>query len=206
MKKPILLAVDFESVLVPELWPRIADATSTSALRRTTRDIPDVALLMKERFELMNRHQITMARVLEILKDVEPLPGAAEFAAWAQSKFQMVIISDTFYEFAHTLLVKLGSPMIFCHSLIVNDDGLPTAWNPRMCGDKKNAVAAFRDIVDFTIIAIGDSYNDIGMLRAADHGILFNASDTIAAEFPDIPRASTFDELTERIERIASVS
>lgn len=202
MKKPVLIALDFESVLVPELWPRIADATSTSALRKTTRDTPDISLLMEERLELMGRHQITMDRVFEIMKDVEPLPGAVEFSAWAQSKFQTVIISDTFYEFAHLLMVKLGSPLSFCHSLVVNNDGLPTGWNPRACGDKKNALAILRTIVDFKIIAVGDSYNDIGMLRAADHGILFNASDTIAAEFPDIRRAATFGELVDLIDKI----
>jgi len=200
-RKPSLIATDLEGVLVPEIWIAVAEKTGIERLRLTTRDIADYDELMRGRIELLHQHKLTLADVRAVIATIEPLAGALEYLNWARSQMQVIILSDTFYEFAAPLMVKLGQPTLFCNSLEVDAANNIVGYRLRQEFGKRLSVAAFRSL-QFHVLAIGDSYNDTAMLAAADTGILFRPPDNIVAEFPQFPVVREYDELRRFIQRL----
>jgi phosphoserine/homoserine phosphotransferase len=198
-RKPTLIATDLEGVLVPEIWIAVAEKTGIERLRLTTRDIPDYGELMLGRIAILREQKLKLADIQSVIATLEPLPGALEYLAWARAHTQLIILSDTFYEFAAPLMLKLGHPTLFCNSLMVDRDGNIVGYQMRQDHGKRLSVAAFRSL-QFHVVAIGDSYNDTAMLGTADAGILFRPPDTIAAEFPQFPVMREYAELRCYIE------
>lgn len=195
--KPSLVTLDLEGVLVPEIWIAVAERTGIDALRRTTRDEPDYDVLMRYRLDLLHRHGLTLDLVQEVIGTLSPLPGANAFLDALRESTQVVILSDTFGEFARPLMRQLGWPTIFCHSLIV-EDGKITDYKLRQPNQKQEAVKAFQSL-NYRVIAAGDSFNDIAMLSQADAGFLFHAPDSIRAQFPQFPAFDDYPALREAI-------
>jgi phosphoserine / homoserine phosphotransferase len=195
-----IVCLDLEGVLVPEIWINVAAHTGIEALRATTRDVPDYDVLMRRRLAILDAHGIGLSTIREVIAALGPLDGAVGFIAWLRQRYQVVILSDTFYEFAEPLMRSLDWPTLFCHRLIVDDADRITGYRLRMKDHKRAAVLAFRGL-NFRCVAIGDSYNDIAMLGAADTGILFRAPANVAAEFPRFTRAERYDELVEALQR-----
>ncbi|AZZ93052.1 bifunctional phosphoserine phosphatase/homoserine phosphotransferase ThrH [Hahella sp. KA22] len=189
-----LACLDLEGVLIPEIWIAFAEKTGIDALRATTRDIPDYDVLMKQRLKTLNEHGYGLPDIQAVIAALEPLPGAQEFVAWLRHRFQVVILSDTFYEFAMPLMEKLGWPTLLCHRLEVDESGRVTNYVLRQKDPKRMSVQAFHGL-NYRVIAAGDSYNDTTMLAEADAGILFKAPDNVIAEFPQFPAVRTYDEL-----------
>ena len=192
-----VLCLDLEGVLVPEIWHAVAHATGIEALRKTTRDVPVYADLMRLRLDAIAAHDLSMRDILAAVRPLEPLPGADAFLGWARARFQVAILSDTFYEFAGPLMAKLGHPLLLCHRLVVENDRI-VDYRLRQEEPKVAAVRAFQSL-GYEVVAAGDSYNDIGMLRAADRACFFRAPDRIAEAHPDIPRFETYDELRKAL-------
>ena len=188
-----VLCLDLEGVLVPEIWHGIAGATGIETLKQTTRDIPVYEDLMRLRLDTIKRHAVTMVEIRRTIDGLDPLPGADEFLAWAHRRFQVAILSDTFYEFAMPLMAKLGFPLLLCHRLVVEDDRI-VGYRLRQEQAKAAAVRAFQAL-GYEVVAVGDSYNDIDMLRAADRACFFRAPDRVADAHGDVPRFETYDEL-----------
>jgi phosphoserine/homoserine phosphotransferase len=193
-----IVCLDLEGVLVPEIWINFAERTGIPELRRTTRDEPDYDKLMSRRLELLDQHGLRLPDVQAVIEDMGPLPGAHDFLDWLRERFQVVVLSDTFYEFAHPLMRQLGWPTLFCHRLKVDGNGRIADYTLRMRDHKRASVLAFKGL-EFTVIAAGDSYNDITMLTAADSGILFRAPSNVVQEFTQLPTAEGFDELRAAI-------
>jgi phosphoserine/homoserine phosphotransferase len=189
-----IACLDLEGVLIPEIWIGVAERTGIEALRRTTRDEPDYDVLMRARLALLERHGLGIADIQAVIAGMRPLPGAAPFLDWLRERFQVVILSDTFYEFAAPLMAQLGHPTLFCHRLEIDAAGRVVDYKIRLPDQKRLAVRAFRDL-RFRVIAAGDSYNDTAMLAEADAGILFRPPPNVAAEFPQFPVAQTYEEL-----------
>ncbi|MCC6202236.1 MAG: bifunctional phosphoserine phosphatase/homoserine phosphotransferase ThrH [Gammaproteobacteria bacterium] len=185
---------DFEGVLVPEIWLAVADRHQADALRLTTRDIPDYQELMRLRLAEMDRLGLRLADVQAVVAEMQPLPGAAEFFSWLREHYQVAIISDTFYEFALPLLAKLGWPMLLSHTLELDGDGRIRGVRMRQQDPKRQCVLAFRGL-NYRIVAVGDSYNDISMLRTADAAILYRPSAKVVADYPQFPIARDYDQL-----------
>jgi phosphoserine / homoserine phosphotransferase len=194
--KPIVLATDLEGVLVPEIWIAVAEKTGIDRLRLTTRDIPDYDQLMRGRIAILREHQLTLNDIQAVIATVDPLPGALEFLEWARAQMQVIILSDTFYEFAAPLMVKLGQPALFCNTIEVDQVNNIAGYRLRQFDGKRKAVAALKSL-DFHVIAMGDSYNDTTMLGEADVGILFRPPANIVAEFPQFPVLYEYDRLRE---------
>ncbi len=192
----IICCLDLEGVLVPEIWINVAERTGIEALRRTTRDEPDYDKLMRSRLEILEREGLGIGDIQAVIAQLEPLEGAAEFLDWLRERWQVVILSDTFYQFAGPLMRKLGSPTLFCHDLEIGDEGRITGYRLRMPDQKRCSVRALSD-VNFQTIAAGDSYNDTTMLAEADAGILFRPPDNVIAEFPQFPVTRSYDELRD---------
>jgi phosphoserine/homoserine phosphotransferase len=190
----MIAALDLEGVLTPEVWINVADRTGIPALRRTTRDEPDYDKLMHYRMEIMDREGITLPRIQEVIAGMGPLPGAKEFLTWLKSRTQVIILSDTFYQFAQPLMCQLDFPCLFCHRLVVDAAGRITGYELRIGDSKRRAVEALRTL-NFRVVAAGDSYNDTSMLKAAHAGILFRAPQNVIDEFPQFPLARDYDEL-----------
>lgn len=190
----MIACLDLEGVLVPEIWINVAERTGIEALRRTTRDEPDYDVLMQARLKILDEHGLKIGDLQEVIAGMGPLEGASEFLEWLRERHQVVILSDTFYEFAAPLMKQLGYPCLFCHSLVIDDGGRVTDYRLRIGDGKRKAVEAFR-LLNFRTIAAGDSYNDTSMLKEADAGILFRPPDNVIAEFPQFPVARTYDEL-----------
>jgi phosphoserine/homoserine phosphotransferase len=190
----LLACLDLEGVLIPEIWINFAERTGIDALRMTTRDEPDYDVLMKMRLRVLAEHGLGMPDIQEVIGGLRPLDGAAEFVDWLRERFQVVILSDTFYQFAAPLMAQLGYPTLFCHDLAIEDDGRVSDYRIRMPDQKRAAVKAFHGL-NFQVIAAGDSYNDTAMLGEADAGILFRPPDNVIAEFPQYPVATTYDAL-----------
>ena len=188
-----VLCLDLEGVLVPEIWHAIARATRVDALAKTTRDIPVYEDLMRLRLDAVERHDVTLGDIQATIARLDPLPGAVEFLAWARDRFQVAILSDTFYEFAMPLMAKLGHPLLLCHRLVVDNDRI-VGYRLRQEQPKVAAVRAFQSL-GYEVAAVGDSYNDLGMLGAADNACFFRAPGRIAEAHPDIPRTETYTEL-----------
>ncbi|MBE2240563.1 MAG: bifunctional phosphoserine phosphatase/homoserine phosphotransferase ThrH [Caldilineaceae bacterium] len=197
---PPILAFDLEGVFLPEIWIAVAARTGLPELRRTTRDEPDYDKLMIERMELLARHNLTLADIQQVIAGMEPLPGARAFLTWMRQAAQMVIITDSFYEFVAPFLPKLGWPTVFAHTLEVDARGLMAGYRLRVPAGKRMAVAAFKTL-GFRTAAVGDSYNDTAMLGAADCGILFRPPDNVVRDFPHFPVTHTYVELRRAIER-----
>ena len=191
-----IACLDLEGVLIPEIWMELADYTGIAALRATTREIPDYDVLMKQRLALMERHGLRLADVQSVIDGLVPLHGAAEFLDWLRPRFQVVILSDTFYEFAAPLMRQLGWPTLFCHSLAVTADGHLADYRLRLADPKRRAVQAFHGL-NFRVIAAGDSYNDTTMLTEADAGIFFCPPQNVIDEFPQFPVTRSYPELRD---------
>ncbi|WP_431685918.1 bifunctional phosphoserine phosphatase/homoserine phosphotransferase ThrH [Hahella sp. NBU794] len=189
-----LACLDLEGVLIPEIWIAFAEKTGIDALRATTRDIPDYDVLMRQRLRILNEHGYGLPDIQAVIATLEPLPGAQEFVAWLRRRFQVMILSDTFYEFAMPLMEKLGWPTLLCHRLEVDERGRVTNYVLRQKDPKRMSVQAFHGL-NYRVIAAGDSYNDTTMLAEADAGILFNAPDNVITEFPQFPAVFTYGEL-----------
>jgi phosphoserine/homoserine phosphotransferase len=187
-----------EGVIAPEIWIELAERTGIDDLRRTTRDEPDYDMLMKYRLDILDRHGIGIEALRPIIDGIEPLPGARAFLDAVRAKYQLVILSDTFYEFVGPLMVKMGGPTLFCHRLQVDAAGRLSGYELRMDSHKRAAVEAFRALNFFTCAA-GDSYNDTRMLDAADAGFLFRPPQNVIDEFPQFPVVTDYDDLLTRI-------
>lgn len=193
-----IVCLDLEGVLVPEIWIAFSEATGISELSLTTRDISDYDVLMKRRLAILREHDLKLDDIREVIGRLEPLPGAGEFLANLRRRTQVIILSDTYVEFANPLMRKLAWPSLFCNSLVVNDDGIISGYRLRQRDGKRRAVEAFQSL-GFSVIAAGDSYNDISMLSQAEAGVLFKAPEAILKEYPQFSSATTHPELLERI-------
>ena len=196
-----LVTLDLEGVLVPEVWIAIAERTGVDELRRTTRDEPDYDELMRQRLALLHRHGLTMSLVADVIAGLAPLDGAAEFLDALRARLQVVILSDTFEQFAGPLMARFGRPTLLCHRLTVRDDRI-TGYRLRLREHKRRAVEAFRSL-NYRVVAVGDSYNDMAMLAAADAGFLYRAPANVLDEFPEVPAFDGYDELLEAITSIS---
>ncbi len=196
-----IVCLDMEGVLVPEIWIEFSQRTNIPELSRTTRDEPDYDKLMRARIALLERHKLGLPDIQKVIGQMRPLDGAREFLDALRARTQVVILSDTYYEFAMPLMRQLGFPTLFCHELVVDREGRVRDYRLRMRDHKRASVAAFRTL-SFHTIAVGDSYNDTTMLGAAHAGILFRPPENVAAEFPQFAVARTYEELTREIDRV----
>ena len=190
----MIACLDLEGVLVPEIWIQVAERTGIAELRRTTRDEPDYDRLMQGRLRILDQHGLKLADIQEVIGAMGPLEGAAQFLDWLRSRAQVIILSDTFYQFAAPLMRQLGYPCLFCHRLEVEAGGRISGYRLRLPDGKRRAVEALRSLA-FRVVAAGDSYNDTAMLGAADAGILFRPPPNVIEEFPQYPVATTYAEL-----------
>jgi phosphoserine/homoserine phosphotransferase len=194
-----LACLDLEGVLVPEIWIEFSKRTNIPELSRTTRDEPDYDRLMQGRLAILKRHRLGLPDIQKVIAEMGPLPGARQFLDWLRERFQVIILSDTFYEFAMPLMRQLGYPALFCHKLAVDADGFVRDYVLRMPEQKRESVRAFKSI-NFKVIAAGDSYNDTAMLAAADAGILFRPPQSVIDEFPQFPVTRSYEELAAAFE------
>lgn len=189
-----LACLDLEGVLIPEIWIEFAERTGIPELRATTRDVPDYDVLMKQRLRLLDQHGLRLPDIQAVIETMQPLEGAPAFLDWLRSHFQVLILSDTYYEFAAPLMRQLGNPALFCHRLETDATGRVTDYVLRQKDPKRHAVKALKSL-NFRVIAAGDSYNDTTMLAEADAGILFNAPARVVAEFPQFPAVTGYEQL-----------
>ncbi len=189
-----LACLDLEGVLIPEIWINFAERTGIDELRLTTRDIPDYDELMTRRLGILEREGLGLPDIQTVIGGMKPLDGAGRFLDWLRERFEVVILSDTFYEFAEPLMRQLGWPTLFCHSLEVDGSGRITAYRLRQADPKRKAIQAFHSL-NFRVIAAGDSYNDTTMLAEADAGILFRPPQNVIDEFPQFPVTRGYEEL-----------
>ncbi len=194
----LLACLDLEGVLVPEIWINVAERTGIEELRLTTRDISDYDELMRHRLAVMDAHNVKLSLIQSVISGLGPLPGAVEFMDWLRERYQVVILSDTFYQFGMPLMAHLGYPTLLCHNLQVADDRI-VGYKLRQQDQKTRAVEAFQSL-NTRVIAAGDSYNDTGMLKQADAGILFCPPDNVVAEFPQFPVTRDYFELAREFE------
>ena len=193
-----IVCLDLEGVLVPEIWIAFAEASGIPELRRTTRDEPDYDKLMKWRIGILKEHGLGLKEIQETIAKIDPMPGAREFLDELRSFTQVIIISDTFTQFAAPLMKKLGWPTIFCNSLEAAQDGEITGFKMRIENSKLSTVMALQSI-GYETIAAGDSYNDLGMIKAGKAGFLFKSTEKIKADNPELPAYETYDELMAAI-------
>ena len=193
-----ILCLDLEGVLVPEVWQAVARETQLPELLKTTRDIPVYEDLMDYRLDILHKQGITLNDIQNEIAKLKPLDGAKDFLDWASERFQVAIISDTFYEFAGPLMVQLGDPFLLCHKLVVENDRV-VGYKLRQTDPKRHSVKAFKSL-DLKVIAAGDSFNDVSMLEEADHGIFFQAPENVRAQFPQYPLAEDYAQLQALIE------
>ena len=189
-----IACLDLEGVLVPEIWIEFANKTGIEELKATTRDIPDYDVLMKQRLGLLKQHGLKIQDIQAVIATLSPLEGAAEFVDWLRERFQVIILSDTFYEFSQPLMRQLGFPTLFCHRLITDAVGNVVDYKLRQADPKRQSIRALQTIY-YRTIAAGDSYNDTTMLAEADAGILFHAPQNVIDEFPQFSAVHTFEEL-----------
>ena len=189
----MLACLDLEGVLLPEIWIAFAEKTGIEHLKLTTREIPDYDELMQGRLKILNDNNLKLIDIQNVIKTLSPLAGAIDFLAWLKSEFQVIILSDTFYQFVGPLMKSLDYPTLFCNDLIVNSKGDITGYQLRQNDGKTKAVSALKKL-NFKVIAAGDSYNDTGMLQEADAGILFCPPDNVIKEFPQFPVSRNYEE------------
>jgi phosphoserine/homoserine phosphotransferase len=198
-----ILCFDLEGVFVPEIWIQVAEHTGIEALRLTTRDLSDYDELMKHRLKTLDECGLGITDVQEVIAAMEPMAGAREFLAWAHENFQVVILSDTFYEFAQPLMAQLGFPTLFCHNLEIDASGRIVDYHLRLPNQKEQAVRAFQGL-NFPVFAVGDSYNDTHMLLAAEHGFLYCPPQKVIDEFPGLPVVRDYDQLSQVLAEVSS--
>jgi phosphoserine/homoserine phosphotransferase len=193
-----MICFDLEGVLVPEIWIAFAEKTGIPELRLTTRDVADYHELMTHRLKILKEHNLKVQDIQEVIATMSPLPGAQEYMAWLSARYPNVIISDTFYEFAMPLMKKLGFPMLMCNALEVSDEGKITGYRLRCAQSKLTTVKALQSC-GFETIAAGDSFNDLGMIRASKAGFLFRSTEKIKADNPDLPVIEDYGEFLKAI-------
>ena len=198
-----IACLDLEGVLVPEIWIAFAEKTGIEALRKTTRDEPDYDVLMRYRLKILEEKGLGLKEIQEVIATLEPLPGAIEFVNWLRERFQVVILSDTFYEFASPLMKQLGYPTLLCHKLETDERGRVVNYHLRQANPKRQAVVGFKSMY-YRTIAAGDSYNDAAMLAEADAGILFHAPQNVIDEFPQFPAVHSFADLKREFIRASN--
>ena len=199
----MIACLDLEGVLTPEIWINVAERTGITELRVTTRDEPDYDKLMRRRLAILDEHRLRLADIQRVIGTMAPLAGAREFLDWLRARFQVLILSDTFDEFAAPLMAQLGYPCLFCNSLVVDATGRIIDFRIRIRDGKRKAVMALK-LLNFDVVAAGDSYNDTTMLAEADHGILFRPPDNVIREFPQFPVTRTYAELRAAFTAVAS--
>jgi len=198
-----LVCLDLEGVLVPEIWIEVSRRSGIAALARTTRDEPDYDKLMRQRIALLHEHGLKLPDIQRVIGGMQPLPGAREFLDDLRARHQVVILSDTFYEFADPLMRQLGRPTLFCHQLIADAEGRVVDYALRQSDQKRRAVQALKGL-NFKVIAAGDSYNDTAMLGAADAGFFIHPPESIVAQFPQFPVTRSYDELRAALDEAAA--
>jgi phosphoserine / homoserine phosphotransferase len=191
--KQSIVTLDMEGVLTPEIWIAVAEKTGIAALRRTTRDEPDYDKLMRGRLALLNQHGLKLSDIQQVIGALQPLPGAKDFLDQLRARVQVVILSDTFEQFASPLLKQLGWPTLLCHRLVVENDRVVN-YKLRLPEQKKHAVAAFKSL-NYQVLAAGDSFNDTAMLSEADRGFLFRAPENVRRQFPQFPAVEAYEDL-----------
>ncbi|MEM1113570.1 MAG: bifunctional phosphoserine phosphatase/homoserine phosphotransferase ThrH [Pseudomonadota bacterium] len=191
-----LACLDLEGVLVPEIWIAFAQKTGIEELRATTRDVPDYDELMQQRLRILDAHKLRIQDIQSVIAGLEPLPGALDFLDWLRERFQVIILSDTFYEFSEPLMRQLRWPTLFCHRLVTDESGRVVDYKLRQVDPKRSSVKALHTL-NYRVIAAGDSYNDTTMLSEADVGILFHAPDNVIAEFPEFKAVQEFGDLKQ---------
>ena len=189
-----IVCSDLEGVFVPEIWISVAEKTGIEALKLTTRDEPDYDVLMRRRIAILRENNLKLADITRVISDMNPLEGAPEFLNWLRSITQVIVLSDTFVEFAGPLMQKLNWPALFCNSLKVNSDGAISGYVLRQPDGKRKAIVALKSL-NYKVIAMGDSYNDITMIQTADTGILFRPPKNVRAEYPNLPVADAYEDL-----------
>jgi phosphoserine/homoserine phosphotransferase len=189
----MIACLDLEGVLLPEIWIKFAEKSGIDELKITTRDIPDYSKLMRARLQILQSHKLKINDIQEVIKTLTPLKGAKEFLLWLKSEFQVIILSDTFYEFSGPLMKQLEYPTLFCHQLVIDNKGSIIDFHLRQEDQKTKAVKALQGL-NFKVISAGDSYNDTGMLKQADSGILFCPPESVIKEFPQYPIAKNYSE------------
>jgi phosphoserine/homoserine phosphotransferase len=200
----LVVCLDLEGVLMPEVWINVAERTGIPELRITTREEPDYGKLMRYRLDILDANGLTIDDITNVIEGMQPLDGAVEFLDWLRSNWQVIILSDTFSQFAGPMMDKLGRPTLFCHTLEIDEDSRRIAdWTIRLEDQKCRTVEALR-AMNFNVIASGDSYNDTTMLAAANAGILINPPQNVADEFPQYPVATNYTELRDAIQQAAS--
>jgi phosphoserine/homoserine phosphotransferase len=190
-----VLCLDLEGVLIPEIWQAVAARTELETLRKTTRDIPVYDELMQLRLDVLAQHDISLSLIDSVIGELDPLPGASDFLDWARERYQVTIISDTFYQFARPLMAKLGWPTLLCHNLTIADDRI-TGYQIRQPDPKRCSVQAFQAL-NYRVLAAGDSYNDVSMLEQADAGFFYRAPENVLADYPQYPHAQSYAELQD---------
>ena len=196
-----IICADMEGIFTPEIWINVAEITGVKELRLTTRDISDYDVLMKKRLSILDENKLKLKDIQDVIATMQPLEGAHQFLNWLRSKAQVIIVSDTYVEFAGPLIEKLGWPTLFCNTLAVDAKGMIADYNLRQYDGKQKVVKALQSL-NYEVIAIGDSYNDITMLKAAEKAILFRPPDNVRQEYAEFPTASTYAELKKRIQEI----
>jgi len=198
-----IVCSDLEGIFVPEIWINVAEKTGIKELRLTTRDISDYDVLMKKRLAILDENRLKIDDIQAVIATMDPLDGALEFLDWLRSRIQIIVVSDTFDQFAGPLMQKLGWPTLFCHTLSINPDGSIAGYRLRQKDSKREAVIALKNL-NYDTIGVGDSYNDITMLKQADKGILFDPPENVKNEFPEFPVTYTYDDLKNIIQQILS--
>lgn len=198
-----IICSDLEGVFVPEIWINVALKTGIEELKLTTRDISDYDVLMKKRLSILDEKGLKLKDITDVIATIDPLPGAREFMDWMRSVSQLIVVSDTFSQFAGPLMKKLGMPTLFCHDLAIDGTGRIAGYNLRQKNAKRQTVLGLKSM-NYKVIAFGDSYNDVNMLKEADKGFLFCPPQNVIDEFPQFPVTSTYDELRNLIEKAMS--
>ena len=198
-----IACLDLEGVLVPEIWIAFAEETGIKELNRTTRDEPDYDILMNYRLDILRQHGLGLNEIQEVIATLKPLDGALDFVNWLRERFQVVILSDTFYDFASPFMKQLGYPTLLCHKLEADDKGMLVNYHLRQANPKRQAIVGFKSMY-YRTIAAGDSYNDTTMLAEADAGILFHAPQNVIDEFPQFPAVHTFADLKQEFLRASN--
>ena len=193
-----IICSDLEGVFVPEIWINVAQKTGIEELRLTTRDISDYNVLMKKRLGILAQHNLKLRDIQAVIRKIDPLDGAKEFLNWLRATYQIIIVSDTFVEFADPLMEKLGRPTLFCNSLVVEPDGTISGYTLRQEDGKRKVVRALQSL-SYQVVAFGDSYNDVTMLKEADASFLFRPPANVVAEFPEIQPTEDYNQLKEWI-------
>ncbi len=196
-----IVCSDLEGVFVPEVWINVAEKTGIPELRRTTRDEPDYDKLMHYRMEILDQHGLKLRDIQEVISQIRPLPGALELIAWMKERSQLIIVSDTFIQFADPLMKQLGRPTLFCHTLIMDETDRIIDYKLRQPDPKRRTVEALQSL-KYDVVAMGDSYNDVSMLKAANKGILFCPPDNVIKDYPELPVTRNYAELKAILEQV----